>query len=177
MRVAFTAIVAGLVSAAVVAAQGAGGKVEVKGPHVCCKSCVRAVEKVLSNVPGVSAVEATPKNRTVVFTAKDDAAARAGLKALIDGGFFGEATLAGQPLPADAASPAKGTKADVVTVKNVHVCCGQCQNAINKLFKEAKVSYEGSGAQRTVRLEGKDLDPGEVVEALRKGGFNGTAEK
>ena len=71
----------------------------------------------------------------------------------------------------------KGTKADSVTVKDVHVCCMQCKKAIEGLFKDAKVSYEGPGAVKAVTIAGKDVDKGDVIETLRKAGFNGSVAK
>jgi hypothetical protein len=96
---------------------------------------------------------------------------------LIEGGFYGSGSLDGKELKSDVAAPARGAKSATVVVKDVHVCCGACQKAINGLFKDSKVSYEGPGPQRTVRIAGNNLDSGEVMEALRKAGFNGTVEK
>ena len=72
--------------------------------------------------------------------------------------------------------PKAGEKADDVTVKNVHVCCKQCQNAINDLFKDAKVSYTGTGAQKEVKISGKGLEKAKVLETLQKAGFTGKVE-
>jgi copper chaperone CopZ len=173
MRSFFTA----LAVLALLVGSAAAGKVEVKGPHICCQQCSNVVAKILAKVDGVADVSSDRTTKTVVFTAKDDAAAKAGLKALIDGGFFGSATVDGKDLPTGVAEPAKGTKADVVVVKDVHVCCGACQKAINALFTDAKVTYEGKGPQRAVNIAGKDLDSGVVLEALRKAGFNGAPAK
>ena len=177
MRLFFAVLVAGLAGTVLLAGQASGGKVEVKGPHICCKQCITVVNKLLGTVAGVSEVVPDNKTRTVTFAAKDETAAKAGLKALVDGGFFGSATLEGKELKVDVAAPKKGEKADVVTVKDVHVCCGACQKAIKNLFTGAEITYEGKGPQKAVRIAGKDLDAGDVVEALRKAGFNGSAEK
>jgi len=168
---------AGITAAVLSAAQGGSGAVEVKGPHICCKQCVNVVTKILSKVDGVSDGKADAKSKTVTFTAKDEGAAKAGFKALIEGGFFGTATLAGKEMKIDVATPKKGEKADVVTVKDVHVCCGQCENAVKGIFKDSKVSFEGSGAQRTVKVEGKGLETADVIESLHKTGFHGKVEK
>ena len=157
--------------------QAGASEVSVKGPHICCPQCVTVVGKILAKVEGVSEVQASAKTKTVTFTAKDDAAAKAGYKALLDGGFFGSATNDGKEIKLDAASPKKGDKLEVVAVKDVHVCCGACKNAIKAIFQDAKITYQGTGPQLTVRIEGSDLYPGTVLEALRKGGFNGTLEK
>ncbi len=176
MRQMLALVFAGLV-AAVLGADQAASTVEVKGPHVCCKQCVRVVGDILAKVDGVSNVKAEAKTKMVTFTAANDQAAKAGVQALIKGGFFGSATQGGKAIAVEAPAAAKGGKTDVVIVKDVHVCCGACQNAINKLFQDAKVSYTGKGPQRTVRIQGTNLDAGEVLEALHKGGFNGNVEQ
>jgi copper chaperone CopZ len=157
--------------------QAAASDVEVKGPHICCKQCVGAVQKILDKVEGVSNVKADVKSKTVTFTATDEKAAKAGVKALVAGGFFGAATNDGKELKFDAPAPKKGDKLDKVSVKDVHACCGMCNNAIKGLFKGSTVTFEGKGPQRTVVIEGGDLYAGSVIEALRKSGFNGTIEK
>src|SRR5579884_135297 len=113
MRQLCAIVVALLAGTAFVAAQGAGGKVEVKGPHICCGQCEKIAVGLLDKVPGVSGATADRKSKTVTFTAKDDATAKAGLQALIDGGFFGTATVEGKELRANIPAPAQG-KAEVV---------------------------------------------------------------
>jgi len=174
MRKVLAVMFAGLATA-VLAAEG-GGKVEVKGPHLCCGQCVKIATNLLKKVDGVSDIKADQKSKVVTFTAKDDKAAKAGFQAIVEGGFFGTATEGGKALEAVIPAGPKG-KADVVSVKDVHVCCGQCEKAINKIFTGSKVSFDGKGPQKTVRIEGKNLDRGEVLETLHKTGFNGTVEK
>ena len=41
------------------------------------------------------------------------------------------------------------------------------------LFKDAKVTISGEGAQKDVTISGKDLDPNTVLSTLEKGGFTG----
>lgn len=159
--------------------QGAGrahaDKVEVKGPHLCCGQCVKIAEGLLAKVEGVSDAKAEAKTKTVSFTAADEKAAKAGIKALIDGGFFGTATCEGKEMKITV--PGGEGKADEVVVEKVHVCCGLCQKGINALFKDAKITYEEKGPQRTVRIQGSNLDRNMVLETLRKAGFNGTLAK
>ena len=177
MRVLFGVLFAGLAAFALNAGTIAASDVEVKGPHICCAGCVKVVKSILGKVDGVSDVKADAKTKTVNFTAKDDGAAKAGLKALLDGGFFGAATNDAKEMKIEVATPKKGEKADTVTVKNVHACCGTFHKAIKGLFKDAKVTIEGDGPQRTVVVEGPGLECRAVIEALRKTGFNGTVEK
>ncbi len=176
MRHLFTVILAGLAVVALSAAQAAADSVEVKGPHICCKQCVNIAEGLLAKVAGVSDAKADAKTKTVTFTAKDAAAADAGITALTNGGFSGTAKIDGKAYPIKLSSTKDLGKADKVVVKDVHVCCGACQTAIKNLFKDSKVGFEAKGPQRTVIVEGTGLDRGAVLDALRKAGFNGTPE-
>jgi copper chaperone CopZ len=153
------------------------GSVEVKGPHICCGQCVNIAKKILAKVEGVSEVTADAKTKIVAFTAKDSAAAKAGVKALFDGGFYGKATEDGKAIKVDVAGAKKGDKVTKVAVSKVHVCCGACKNAIKAIFKGSTISYEGKGPQPTVIIEGADLEASAVLSALRKAGFNGTIKK
>jgi hypothetical protein len=114
----------------------------------------------------------------VTFKATDEKAAKAGVKALFDGGFFGSATNDGKELKVEVAKAEKGSKADKVTVNGVHACCGLCKKAIKATFPDATaINYEGKGPQFNVTIEGGELYRGTVLEALRKAGFNGSFEK
>lgn len=150
------------------------GKVEVKGPHICCKQCVGVVGGILAKVDGVSDANCDIAGKTVTFTAKNAKAAETAVKALFDAGFFGAATDDGKEIK--IAVPKATGKADTVTVKDVHVCCGNCQKAINAVFKDAKVEYGEGKPQRDVKITAKGLDKSAVLEALRKAGFNGKIE-
>ena len=171
-------MVAGLAVTLLAAGPAAAEKVEVKGPHICCKLCVKVVGGILGKVDGVSDAACDIQAKTIAFTAKDKATVKAALKALTDGGFFGSATCDDKDVKIDVPAVKKGDKADKVAVQNVHVCCGMCQTAIKGIFKDATVTFtDPKGPQRTVRIEGTGLDRGEVIEALRKAGFNGSVEK
>lgn len=172
-----SSLVAGVSAALFVAGAAFAGPVEVKGPHICCGQCVKVAVGLVSKVDGVSEAKADAKAKTVTFTAKDDAAAEAGVKALFEGGFYGKATHDGKDIKIKTGAPKKGEKADAVTVKGVHMCCGQCRTAAKKLFPDAKVSFEGPGPQQDVRVEAAGLDPRVVLDTLRKSGFNGTVAK
>jgi periplasmic mercuric ion binding protein len=177
MRFLFGMVFASLAVLNLSAGTARASDVEVKGPHICCGMCVAAVGKILGKVDGVSEVKADAKSKTVTFKAKDDAAANAGVKALVDGGFFGSATADGKELKIDAPAEKKGEKADKLTVKGVHACCGMCHTAIKNIFSDSKVTIEGKGPQRTIIIEGTGLERSAVLEALRKTGFNGKIEK
>jgi copper chaperone CopZ len=177
MRQLFVAAVLILSVGALNAEVPGGKKVEVKGPHICCKQCVKIVGGLLKKVDGVSDAACDIEAKTITFTAKDADAVAKGVKALVDGGFWGSATLDGAELKLPA-TKVSNSKTKEVTVAKVHVCCGMCSSAINALFKDAKVTYSPKGSQKDVTVTGTDLTPAGVLEALNKAGFTGTiAEK
>jgi len=158
--------------------QARADKVELKGTHLCCGMCKKAVGEILGKVDGVSDAACDSDKKTVTFTAKDEKVATKALKALADGGFFGTATKDDKEFKIDVPEVKKGTKADSVTIKDVHVCCGMCKAAVAKaLGKDVKISYDGDGAQKTLKVEGKDLDAAEIIAELRKAGYNGSVAK
>jgi copper chaperone CopZ len=173
MRKVFAVVVV-LVGLGALQAEPVGGKkVEVKGPHICCKQCVKVVGGILEKVDGVSDAKCDVPTKTITFTAKDADTAKNAVKALVEGGFWGTATVDGKDLPLPTAKAAKD-KAAEVTVQKVHVCCGMCQNAIKDVFKDAKVTFSQKGPQRDVTVTGTDLTPASVLDALHKAGFTGT---
>ncbi len=170
----------GVLAAAVLAAVavwGAGtaqaGKVEIKGAHICCPKCVNAITGILKKVDGVSDAVAKPKGE-ITFTTTDDKATTAAVTALLDGGFIGAVSDDGKEVKPVLTSPKAGAKADEVTVTDTHVCCGKCQAAITKALPAgAKAVFPD---KTTVKITGKDLDKAEILESLRKAGFNGKVE-
>lgn len=159
-----------LAVAFVAASEESAIKVEVQGPHICCKQCINIVAKILGAVDGVSAVKSDIKSKTITFTAKTDTAAKAGVQALLNGGFYGKATADGKAMEFKLAADKPG-KADTVSIKDVHVCCGQCVTGVKDAFPGLTVTITGKGVQKTVTVE-KPATP--VLETLRKAGFNGT---
>ena len=87
--------------------------------------------------------------------------------------FFGTATDDGKDLKVEVASPKPGQKAAEVTVKGVHLCCGACKKKASSLFSGSTVEFPGSGE---IKISGNNLDKSEVLETLRKAGFNGTVQ-
>jgi hypothetical protein len=48
---------------------------------------------------------------------------------------------------------------------------------VEKLFKDATISYTGDGPQRNVTVSGENLTPAAVLQTLRNAGLNGTVSK
>jgi mercuric ion binding protein len=150
-------------------------KVEVKGVHLCCPQCAKAVGNILSKIDGVSDAKCDRDTKTVTFTAKDAQTASKAYESLAKGGFYGTAIVGGKERRLKIEAP-KG-KVNSVTVNDVHVCCNSCRKAIQKLFTGATITYDGKGTQRNVTIAADNLEPAAVLETLRNAGFNGTIRK
>jgi hypothetical protein len=173
MRQLFVAAVAAAVLAFGLSPAYAG-KVEISGAHLCCNQCKNIAKAILGKIEGVSDAAA---DKTITFTSKDEKATQAAVKALTAAGYYGTVKDDGKEVKIELPTP-KAEKADTVTVKNVHVCCGNCKTAINKLFPEAKVEYGTAGENKIteIKINGKGLDKAEVIKTLRGAGFNGSVE-
>src|SRR5437764_14746314 len=109
MRSMFSLVLAGL-AAVVLTGAVAASDVEVKGPHICCGQCVKVAKGILAKVEGVTDADADAKAKTVTFKAADEKAAKAGVKALFEAGFYGSATNDGKELKVAVAGTKKGGK-------------------------------------------------------------------
>ena len=174
MRQLFAAVA---ILAAVGAVRATDGEVKCKadGVHLCCAKCEKSVTEILTNVNGVTKITCDRKGKAVTFEAKDKKTADDAVAALLNGGFIGKMTVDGKDIP--ITNKELKFKADEISVKNVHICCGQCTKAVNALFKDAKVTVSGKGAQKDVVISGKNLDADEVLRTLQSAGFHGVVEK
>ena len=150
-------------------------KVVLKGTHLCCPQCVKAVEEIIKKVDGVTAA-CDQKTGTITLTAKDDAAAQKALDALAAGGFHG--TTDNQTLKIKDDSGATKRKVKTVTLEGVHDCCGRCNQSINTAV--AKVpGVTGCTAKPksdTFEVTG-DFDEEELVKSLNAAGYHVRVKK
>jgi copper chaperone CopZ len=150
-------------------------KVEVKGTHLCCPACVKAVAAILKDVEGVQG-KCDPKAKTITITAKDDEAAQKALDALAAGGFHGD--TGNDKLKMKDDSGAEAGKVKTVTVSGIHNCCGQCNAAIKATVKKVE-GVQGDTAKAksdTFEVSG-DFDAAELVKALNAAGFHVKVKK
>lgn len=148
-------------------------EVTVKGAHVCCGACVKAVGDALSDVKGVSDAKCDRKAKTITFTVENAEAAKSGVKALATAGFAGRARMGEERVKFPGPKIKKGTKADGVTFTGLHLCCGGCVKGANGAVEnvegvsEVKVDKDA----KTLELIGKEIDLRSAFRALRKAGF------
>lgn len=172
MRQRFLAVTAVVVAASLVHGPVRAETVEIKGTHLCCTRCVTDAQNVLKKIDGVSDIKVDQKAKSVTFTAKDSKTATEGTSALLKAGYFGSITQDSKQV--SLKPEAVEGKANELTIKDTHICCGACKKAITALYPDAKVSFPETNV---FKLEGKDLDKAKVMATLQKAGFNGTIAK
>jgi copper chaperone CopZ len=152
------------------AAARADTTVELKGTHLCCGACVKAVNDTLKGIEGVTG-KCDQKAKTVTITAKDDATAQKAIDALVEAGFSG--TTNSDKVKVKDDSGVKAGKVKSLTVTGVHNCCGQCTAAIkNTLKKVDGVKGDTVKAKADTFEVTGDFDAEKVVKALNDAGFH-----
>jgi mercuric ion binding protein len=166
------------IGALVLASSGtasADTNVELKGTHLCCPQCVRAVNEILKKVDGVTG-KCDQKAGSVAITAKDDETAQKALDALAAGGFHG--TTDNKDLKIKEDSGVTKGKVKTLTLEGVHNCCGQCTKAINgTVGKVAGVTGNTAKAKNDTFDVTGDFDAEELVKALNAAGYHVKVKK
>jgi copper chaperone CopZ len=162
-----------LVTAALAAFAHAESTVKLTGVHLCCKSCVKGVDKAVGTVSGVTAASDADAE-TVTLTAPDNATAQKAVDALVAAGYFGKSE--NPAIKVSDTSGAKDAKVSTLAVSDVHLCCGKCVTAVNDALGEVK-GVTGNTAEKNAKsfeIKG-DFNPKEVFSALQKSGLTGKA--
>ena len=160
----------GLLLVACGQATAAETKVEVKGTHLCCPQCVKAVENILKAVDGVTG-KCDQKAGTVSLTATDAATAQKALDALAAGGFHGTTDSKDLKIKDDS-GVVKG-KVKSLSLEGVHNCCGACNKAIvAAVGKVAGVTGNTAKAKSDTFEVTGEFDAEEVVKALNAAGYH-----
>jgi periplasmic mercuric ion binding protein len=144
--------------------------VELKGTHLCCPACVRAVGETLKGIDGVTG-KCDQKAKTVTITAKDEATAQKAIDALVAAGFYG--TTGSDKVTVKDDSGAKAGKVKTLTLTNVHNCCGACTTAIKNAVKKVDgVTGDTVKARADTFEVTGDFDAAALVKALHDAGFH-----
>lgn len=142
---------------------------KITGVHLCCQSCVKGVEKAVSNVSGVTA--AVDKDaETVTLTGPDKATVQKAADAIVSAGYFGKSS----DVKLASNSGATGKKVKTAKVEGVHLCCGKCVTAVDKALKtvpgvEANTAKKGADSFDVTG----DFNDKDVADALQKSGLTG----
>lgn len=149
-------------------------KVELKGVHLCCGACVKAVGGILKDA-GVKG-KCDQKAKTVTIEAGDDKAAAKAIEALAAGGFHGESSNKDLAIKDDSGAD-KG-KVKELTLTGTHNCCGMCTTALKNTVKKVDgVKEDNIKAKETEFTVKGDFDAAELVKALNAAGFHVKVKK
>jgi copper chaperone CopZ len=166
-------IVTLVITAALAAFAQAESTVKLSGVHLCCKSCVKGVDKAVGTVSGVTAASDTDGG-TVTLTAADAASAQKAVDALVAAGYYGKSE--DSAIKVNAATGAKDAKVSTLTVNDVHLCCPKCVKAVNAALADVKgvASNNAEKGAKSFEIKG-DFSPVDVFNALQKAGLTGKA--
>ena len=149
--------------------------VELKGVHLCCPACTKAVAATLKKVDGVQG-KCDQKAKTITITAKDADAAQKALDALAAAGFHGDTGNKELTIKDDSGVTKGNVKS--LTLTGVHNCCNACCKAIKSTVKGVK-GVTGDTAkpkEGTFDVSG-EFDAEELVKALHAAGFHVKVKK
>ena len=173
MNLKFPALV---LSIALAPAALADVTVTLKDVHICCTSCVKAIDKVTATVSGAAAV-ADKDAETVTITAPDNATVQKEVDALVAAGYFG---VSSDPaIKVDATTGASAGKVQTLAVNGVHLCCKTCVTDVNEALAKVpgvQATTAAKGAT-TFEVTGNDFNAQDVFNALHEAGFGGKAGK
>lgn len=138
--------------------------------HICCKSCVKAIEEAVGKVDGAS-VKVDADAETAVVTAPDAKVARQTIASIARAGFHAESDH--QKLKSPDNSGVKEGKVKRLELVGAHNCCDGCNDAIQEALSKVDgvVSDTAKPKSKTFVVEG-DFDGLAVVQALNKAGFH-----
>ena len=155
-------------------AVAADSTTKISDVHLCCQSCVTAVEKAVGKVPGASA-SVDQDAGTVTLKGPDAKTVQKAADALVAAGYFGKSSNPDIKLSAETG--AKGTKVQTLKIKGVHLCCAKCVKAVNQTLEPipgVKANTAVKGAN-TFEVTG-DFNDKDVFDALQKAGLTGKVE-
>lgn len=147
--------------------------VEIKGAHLCCGACTKAVGNVLGKVNGVSDAACDREAKTIKFKATDAKVARQAVRRLMNAGFYGQVSVDGKAVKLRTRGPKPGEKADSVTLYRLHLCCGGCVKSASGAAKSVNgvENVTADRKKRTLTVTGSQFEVVAVIKALNKAGF------
>ncbi|HEY2784323.1 MAG TPA: cation transporter [Fimbriiglobus sp.] len=149
--------------------------VVLKGTHLCCGQCVKAVGDIVKKIDGCTA-KCDQKGHSVTLTAKDDATAQKALDALASGGFHG--TTDSKTLTIKDDSGATEGKVKTLALEGVHNCCGSCNKAIVGALSKVEGVTGNTAKVRSSTFEVTgNFDAEAVVKALNAAGYHVKVKK
>ncbi len=149
--------------------------VKLSDVHICCHSCVDSANKVVSSVKGAKG-DVSQDDETITITAADKATLQKTVDALTAAGFFGKSS--DPSIKVNAETGAKNVKVKSVTISDLHLCCGSCVKAVDKVVKSVPgaTSQNATKGAKTFEVTG-DFNDKDLMDAFQKAGLTGKITK
>ena len=152
-------------------ARAADTSVKLTDVHLCCESCVKGVQKVVSKVDGVTATSDMDE-KTVSLTGPDVATVQKAVDALTASGYYGKSSDAAITVNSDTG--AKDEKVKSLNVEGVHLCCPSCVKAVNRVLGGVSGVTDNTATKgaKSFTITG-DFNEKDVMVAFQKAGLTG----
>lgn len=139
--------------------------------HLCCKSCVKGVEKAIGTVSGATA-NADMDSDSIDLTGPDTATVQKAVDALTAAGYYGKSS--NPDIKVNADTGAKDEKVKSLKVEDVHLCCGKCVKSVTKALSEVPGVTGNTAAKgaKSFTISG-DFNEKDAMAALQKAGLTG----
>ena len=146
--------------------------VKLSGVHLCCGGCAKGIANAVKKVEGAEVV-CDRSAKTVTVTAGDDATAKKALAAIGRAGYYGRSDNSKLKI---AARKAKGEKVKDQKVGGVHLCCGACVKAIDRVIAkvDGATGHDAKKGSKTFTVKG-EYSLAALQSAFQAEGFNGRA--
>jgi periplasmic mercuric ion binding protein len=143
--------------------------------HLCCKACIKGVERSLKDIEGVT-LKTDEDAESVTLTSSDKAKLQKAVDALAEGGYFGISD--NSEIKVMAKSGAKNEKVQSLTVGGVHLCCPGCVKAVDRALKNTPgaAGHTAKKNAETFVVSG-DFNDQKFFEELQKEGLSGKVAK
>lgn len=143
-------------------------KVVLDGVHLCCGGCKTAATKAVGAISDVE-VDIVGKDK-VTIKGPTGEKVQSAVKELAKAGFYGKSDSEAIFIPE---YEGKDDEVTSVEVSKIHLCCGSCLKAIDKVVKSIDGATEHTATEdsREFEIKGK-FKKSAVLAALHKAGFN-----
>jgi mercuric ion binding protein len=145
-------------------------KIKLSNMHICCKSCIKGIDKAIQGVPGITHT-IDKKAGTTELTAPDDATAQKAVDAIGAAGYHATSDHASVKLKDDSGAPAG--KVTQLAISGIHNCCGGCAKAFVKAVASVPGTKKPTVAKKAKTFEvAGDFVAAALVKALNAAGFH-----
>lgn len=146
--------------------------VKLSGVHLCCGGCVKGIGAAVKDVEGAS-VECDKDAGSVTIKANDDDAAKKALAAIGRAGYYGKSD---NDQLAIRGRKAKDEKVSDQQVAGLHLCCGACVKAVDKVVAsvDGATGHDAAKGSKIVTVKGT-YNAAALQKAFQDAGLNGRA--